>query len=247
MSVYAMIGRRRQGKSTLMRFTAERVPARLVFDPRRMFRGDPTAPVTTHQVVATTREEFQLACDRLFDQEVPEVVYSPVGDLDEGFLHYAAEMKRWIQNAPGRPIAFMIDEANQDFIDTNVADFQWAMRCCTWEVHHIMLTTHRPTDLPTKVRALVDHWCLFAVRQEHDLEMIRKRCGPEVATIVQQLPARHFVHWDDTDAVYEVKSDPEEWRRTIGSPIQIELPDDEEALGTLTGTGAPKPPQGSLW
>src|SRR5262245_15195609 len=153
--VYAIIGRRKQGKSTLMRWMGNRVPARLAFDPRRMFHGGPGAKV------ATTQAELQQYCDAMLDQALAEVVYSPAGDLQVGFQHYAIEVKRWIQEEPNRPIAFMVDEANKDFLDTDTDAFQWAMRCCTWEIHQIMLTTHRPVDLTTKVRALVDHWCLF--------------------------------------------------------------------------------------
>jgi len=241
--VYAIIGRRKQGKSTLMRFMGSRVPARMIFDPRRMFRAD------AHAVVATTREEFELACDRLLDQDVSEVVYSPSGSLQHGFGHFSEQMKRWIEEEPNRPIAFMIDEANKDFLDTDNDAFQWAMRCCHWEIHQIMLTTHRPVDLTTKVRALVDHWCLFAVRQEHDLGVVRERCSVEVANIVQQLAMREFVHWDDTTGRYEIKRDAESWRCTIGSPVQIELPDDDGSagLGSLPGDKPVAAPQGKLF
>lgn len=235
--IYAIIGRRRQGKSTLMRHMGSRVPARLIFDPRRMYHYGPGA------VVVTTRDGLQAECDRMLDQEVTEVVYSPAGDLDRAFLDYSAEMKRWVEEEPARPIAFMIDEANKEFIDTDNADFMWVVRCCTWEIHQIMLTAHRPVDLTTKVRAMVDHWCWFAVKQEHDLGVVRERCGTEVSLLVQQLGPREFLHWDDTDGKWVTVRDSESWRCDIGGPIQIELPGDDGAAGlrSLPGEG-PKPP-----
>lgn len=241
--VYAIIGRRLQGKSTLMRFTGSRVPARMILDPRRMFRSDP------HALVVTDLASFQLACDRMHDQEVAEVVYSPSGPLADAFANYAAEMKRWIEHEPNRPIAFMIDEANKDFLDFDNDDFQWSLRCCNWDLHHIMMTTHRPVDLSTKVRALVDHWCLFAVRQEHDLQVVRERCSPQVADIVQQLAAREFVHWNDAEGRYEVKRDAESWRCVIGAPAQIELPGDDgsNGLDSLPGDKPAPAPQGKLF
>lgn len=236
--VYAIIGRRKQGKSTLMRFMGSRVAARLVFDPRRMFHHGPGA------VAVRTQQELQLACDRLLDQDIAEVVYSPSGSLQDGFLHYSAEVKRWIEEEPGRPIAFMIDEANKDFLDTDNDAFQWAMRCCEWERHQIMLTTHRPVDLTTKVRALVDHWCLFAVRQEHDLSVIKERCNGEVYTLVQQLAAREFVHWDDTEGKHRVVRDSASWHMPIGGPAQIELPGEDGAAGLRTLPGDSRGPNG---
>jgi hypothetical protein len=220
--IYLVIGRREQGKTTLAYWMAERQPQQLVFDPRNM-------------IMKGTRchdeSSFQGACDRLLDQQLKTVVFSPRGNLQAGFEVYAAEVQRFIEQEPDRPIAFLVDEANKDFINTDVDSFQWAIRCCSREVHHIMMTAHRPVDFHTKIRALADHWCLFAIRQEDDLNKVRERCSPEVVQLVQRLEQRQFIHWNDAKGTYEAKLDPTTWRVEIGRPRYVELPGDDSTGG----------------
>ena len=75
----------------------------------------------------------------------------------------------------------------------------------------IVLTTHRPQDLPTHLRAVADVWCLFRTTQEHDLKVIEARCGADVARLVQDLKPYHFVSWNDAKGVLREHHTPETW------------------------------------
>lgn len=220
--IYLVIGRREQGKTTLAYWMAERQPQRLIFDPRNMIAKG----TRCHDPAA-----FREACDRFLDNELATVVYSPRGNLQAGFEVYANEVQRYIEQEPDRPCAFLIDEANKDFIDTDVDSFQWSIRCCAREVHHLYMTAHRPVDFSTKVRALADHWCLFAIRQEDDLAKVRERCSPQVVQLVQQLEQRQFIWWDDAKGTFEARLDPSTWKVEIGRPRYVELPGDDGTSG----------------
>jgi len=220
--VYDIIGRREQGKTTLMYYMGSKVAQRLTFDPRGI--------IAKGQRVRDAGELHDL-CDAMLDGQCAEVTFTPRGNLQTGFIAYAAEVRRWIEEAPDRPAAFLVDEANKDFIDTDIDSFQWAMRCCSREVHHIMLTAHRPSDITTRVRALTDHWCVFAVRQEHDLAVLKERMSAEVVALVQKLEPRQFVWWNDAKGTFELKTDAASWHVPIRAPRMVELPGDTGIAG----------------
>jgi hypothetical protein len=190
------IGRRGMGKTTLCYRMTMKIERRLIFDPRGMIRANPDA------VIVTTRDEMKRAVREVQGGEYAEMIFTPSGDLDEGFDAFAYELRRWIVRTPELPVAVLIDEAS--FIDQRSKHFQWVVRCSPVETFHILMTCHRPLDLDTTVRAIADHWLIFQCRQEHDLKVIRERCSPEVADAVTRLAPRHFVHWNDGRAVMTV-------------------------------------------
>lgn len=184
------IGRRGKGKTTLAYRMMMKLDRRLMFDPRGMIRANVDA------VVVTTRSEMRRAVKEVQRGEIAEMIYTPSGDLDEGFAAFAEELRKWIVTTPELPVGVLIDEAS--FIDQRSRHFQWVVRCSPVETFHIVMTCHRPLDLDTTVRAIADHWMIFQCRQEHDLKVIRERCSPEVADAVARLgETRHFVHWND--------------------------------------------------
>lgn len=198
-----VIGRREQGKTTLAVYMAAKVPSRMVFDPRGMIRR-PGA------VVVHTADELGGAMDALRDDEVAEVVYTPVeDDLQAAFGAYSDELRLWIVERPHKKLVALVDEIS--FVSLDVPAFQWALRCSPRDRIHIILTCHRPADVPVSVRTITDMWVLFPARQEHDLEVIRRRCSPEVAERVTKLQARQFVVWDDATASSRVYDDPSAW------------------------------------
>jgi len=197
--VYLIIGRREQGKTTLAYRMASKLPRRLIFDPRGMIGGKRVM----------TGSDLQAACDRLADGEIQEVIHTPFGDAQAGFVQFASEAQRWVLEYPDQPLAILVDELA--FVDTKVVAFQWAMRCCKRDTIHILMTAHRPADVQTYIRALVDHWCLFAMRQEHDLDVIKERCSVDVYTAVQALEPRCFVQWDDAHSTSKLYTDPASW------------------------------------
>lgn len=232
------IGRRGKGKTTLAYRMTRKIPRRLIFDPRGMIRANVDA------VITTTRSEMVRAVREVQRGEYDEMIFTPSGDLDEGFHAFANELRRWIVTTPELPVAVLIDEAS--FIDQKSKHFQWVVRCSPVETFHILMTCHRPLDLDTTVRAIADHWLIFQCRQEHDLKVIRERCSPEVAAEVQRLQTRHFVHWDDGRAIMSINrfggtGGPNDWyiplRATIETrpePTDISEPGEEDTtMGRL--------------
>lgn len=205
--IYLVIGRRERGKTTLAYHMASKVPARLIFDPRRMImrpspraRNVPTSTTLTHAV------------DDVLDGSLDEMVYGPTEDrIENAFARFARECKRWVLEAPDSPVAIVIDEAS--FADLTLPTWHWVMRCSRREHTHIFLTAHRPVEpeIPVSVRSIADHWLLFACRQEHDLKVIEKRCSPAVAQTVQTLQSREFVHWDDERAIAKTQKQSGAW------------------------------------
>lgn len=206
-------GRRLMGKTTLAMHIAERIDgARLVLDPRRLIRR-PGA------VVARSAAALHRAIPQLRSGEFPEVVYSPTEDLPEAFAAFAAELRAWAADPPeGIDLAAVIDEASfYGALEAN-ADFMFAVKCSDPATFHLVLTCHRPSDLPPDVRALLNHWCIFRTTQEHDLDVIRRRCTADVVTLVQRLSDRSFVDWNDDDGTYDLHTHPAIWHTVLTVP-----------------------------
>ncbi|MGH9373373.1 MAG: hypothetical protein ACRD15_17775 [Vicinamibacterales bacterium] len=198
-----VIGRREQGKTTLAVYMASKVPARMIFDPRGMIRR-PGA------VIVHTAEDLRSAMDALAEGEIAEVVYAPhEDDLEEAFRAFSEELRLWIIERPRQKLAALVDEIS--FVSLDVPAFEWACKCSLRDRIHIIMTCHRPADVPVPVRTIADTWMLFPCRQEHDLDTIKRRCSPAVADKVAKLHDRQFVVWDDTNASSRVYDDPSGW------------------------------------
>lgn len=204
-----VFGRREQGKTTLGYKLAHDRPRRLIFDPRGMI-GDSRD---------VTLAELRGSCDLLHSGAVSEVIYTPRDDSRLAFPGFAAEIQNWIEVFPDQSLAVMVDEAT--LAEPQRAEaFMWAIRCCRRQVVDIIVTAHRPKDVHTDIRALSDNWCIFAVRQEHDLAVVEERCTVDVVAQVQRLEPRQFIHWDDAKGVAERYPVPSAWY----IPLQREFP-----------------------
>ena len=191
--IHLSIGRRTRGKTTLAVWGANRIRRRMIFDPRGMCRFGTTV---------TTYDGLIGAYSDLCDGWRSEIVFTPDGDVQSGFELFAWHARQWVKRFPRRELAIVVDEAA--FVSTDVESFMWVLRCSDPEIVQVFLTAHRPSDIRTNVRAIADHWFLFAVRQEHDLDVVISRCGPEVQRVVKELQGREFVHWDDTTSAATV-------------------------------------------
>lgn len=207
--IYLNLGRREQGKTTLAYYLVSKQPTRVIFDPRGLF---PTA----HRL--TTSDEVSSAFDRLYDthpdaerrQDV-ELVITPEVDVQGLFEVTSREVKGWLQ--AGHPIAFLVDEVSmvQTYIRGEFHEFNWILRLCPRQQAIIVLTAHRPVDVSVDVRAISDVWLLFAMTQEHDLNVIKQRCSPDVAALLPRLATYHFVQWDEGKGTGTVNKNPAGW------------------------------------
>ncbi len=202
--IYALIGRRELGKTTLAMFLARKFAKRVALDPRGMIHF-PTA-----ERVYTAGEASDAVAEMLDDPRVAEVIYQPTeDDLDGAFQQFAEGLKAASLEFPEKTWAIVIDEAS--FFDLNAPSFQWLLKCTPRERVHIFITAHRPQDVPTRVRAITDHWLVFSIRQEHDLKALRDRNERFANVVAHQLAGRDFAHWDDALAELSINRTPDKW------------------------------------
>jgi hypothetical protein len=119
-------------------------------------------------------------------------------------------------NDKTRTLAVVIDESS---LITDLSDWSYVFRGSPRERTTIILTTHRPQDVPTFVRALADYWCIFRITQEHDLDVVRKRCGDRVAELVTGLAPFEFVSWDDARGEYLIHRDGNQWKHPANPAV----------------------------
>lgn len=195
--IYLIVGRRKRGKTTLgVYMTRKECNRRLIFDSRNMV---PACPGQMR--VRSATDLIEQAMPMLADGELQEVVYAPADhELDRPFRVFAGELSRWTDEHPNVPLNVLIDELG--FIEDGRRDppvFRRALRNCEPEIVNVFITCHRPNDIPVNTRSIADFWCLFHCVQEHDIEVIQKRCGPAIVAQVQKLTARSFVKFDDAE------------------------------------------------
>lgn len=192
-------GRRTQGKTTLAYFLSLSKPTRVIFDPRRQF--DTTA----------IKLDDAIGLYELMDEE-EEILIQPTSDVKGTFLTVAQDFRDWTIDNPDEPAILLVDETR--FIDTpneNYEPFDAIIRFADRDQVDVILTSHRPGDISVDIRAISDYYCIFRVTQEHDLKVIRDRCGEEVVEIVCALPEKEFLVWNDGKATFHVNSDPRKW------------------------------------
>lgn len=248
--LYLDLGRRELGKTTLAVFMAQRVPFRIILDPRGMVSTDIGRRVRT-------REELTVAIDAMIEQECHEIIVTPLRDIPGMFEQVCAYVYAWSQDFPvkSRALAFVIDEARivnnarrpgdrtaAHVLETSDA-FDAVLRLTPRELIHTIVTAHRPADIPTDIRAIADQWLLFRATQEHDLKVIRERTNEAVVSHVMQLQPHQFVKWNDATSTWQIYANPAVWF--------VRLRPAYEASDDVLPEGAPAPshltPQKRLW
>ena len=196
------LGRRECGKTTLALWLVQSYPYTVYFDPRGLLPASSRA-VDVDGVIE--------AFDRLHDEETRAIVVTPARDVQRCFARTATEVKNWLDDFGDarRPLGFVVDELR--LVDPRADDFAWLLRCPPRDALTIVLTAHRPTDVPPDIRAIADVWCLFQTTEGRDVDLIRERCSPIVAESATHLAPRHFVSWDDRTAVQKFHTDPRRW------------------------------------
>jgi len=206
-----IFGRRYQGKTTLAINVADDVERRAILDPRGLVRRPGAVVVRS---VGALRQAFAA----LADDDFAELVYTPIESHPFAFEAFAAELRRWIVEHPDLELAVVVDEASFYGALDGFDDFMFAIKSCDVERFTTVITVHRPTELAVDVRALLNRWAIFRTTQEHDLDVVKKRCGADVAALVQELTDREYVEWDDDDGTYDVNRSPFIWYSELTPP-----------------------------
>ena len=203
--IYQLVGRRSVGKSTLALYLARQTSARVIIDPRGLFRGAP--------VRAENADEVSECFDRLTAGEIQEFAITAYDDPQALFRSSARHLQTWARGRTVRPLSVIVDEVRD--ADAECAAFDWVRRGCPRDKMHVLFTCHRPVDIPTRVRAIADHWCIFRTTQTHDLKSIEERCSTAVATTVGALQGRQFVHWNDEIGEMRISADETAWYTSL--------------------------------
>lgn len=201
--IYVITGRRELGKTTLARYLASKRTPQLIIDPRAQWKLSDGDRVT---------DDAALAGDAIDANEAivvqPRDLQSTVDDLGAVVQDFVSDRDR--------RLAVVFDEARLYKLHA----WDWVFRCCSRDNVVLILTAHRPQDIPTDIRAILDVWCIFRTTQQHDLQSIAERTSDACARVVASLPPRHFVSWDDAtiddERVMTVHRHPELWREPAG-------------------------------
>lgn len=230
------IGRRGQGKTTLAIYMARRSARRFILDPRGLVQQTPG-----DRLLSSSPTLIAQGVDRVVDDQVPELVITPTLNPQTAFDALVNELYEWLKRDPKASFTLVIDELR--FLpDLETAQFEWLLRCSQPDRVHIILTCHRPADIPVNVRAIADQWLIFRVTQEHDLKVIAER-SPRAAMAARHLEKREFVAWDDATGEYKVFKRPDQWFVPLG--VTVAPLDDPEA--TLGFAADPHGPQRKLF
>jgi hypothetical protein len=193
------IGRMGQGKSTIAYHIALQADTRVIVDPREQFH-------TTSDVIPDGETLFELLDER------EEIIVRPYLDVEESFASAMDETCSWIRSNPLEKIAVLADEARiLKLTDVEYPSFDWIVRSAGRESIDVIITAHRPSDIPVNIRAIAHYWFVFHTTQEHDLKVIAERAGDEAAEAVRLLRDRNVLVWNDSIGSWRIHTKPQTW------------------------------------
>lgn len=200
-----IIGRRRQGKSTLA-FSLARAENRtiIVFDPNDQYGNLPAvAPEAIGEWMQSSTP----------DSVVRVVPVDPVPDFET----LAAELDggdwRWGE------YTLILDECSMLMTSARLhPNLERYARTSPKDVS-VILTTHRTVDVHTLFRALSSDWFIFQQHLDRDLETIADNFGFDVAERSRSLAQYHLIHFwlaEGGTPEWSVWDKPNHWYVDIG-------------------------------
>lgn len=198
-----IIGRRRQGKSTLaLALATRKQKAVIVYDPNNQYGHIPIIPSLPEWMATAT----PTSVGRIIPSDVVADWETMVAELDGG-------MWRW------GDYSLIVDECSMLM---HPAKVHWALeryaRTSPKDVD-VILTTHRTVDVHTLFRALATDWFIFHQHLDRELDNIADTFGKDVANASKSLPNYHVIHfWLDAGGLpqYRIWDQPEKWYIDIG-------------------------------
>lgn len=241
------IGKREVGKTTFLFKMMEWAPTRVVIDPRGQFLDHTDAEYfgTDPGDPMLDRPRFREALDR-----AGKLIVFPRADVEGTVEAVCEELSDWTRAYPEERVALLLDEARSIFrgdarrIPPALDVF---MRESARGQTLILATAHRPTDLPTDYRAIMDLWIWFQLDFDDDLETVRRQCGEEAARRVGELgPRRALVV--DTRGGDRRRLVPYDDPTTWYTPLQAKAPAPAPlAPAATSATSAEAPARAYVW
>lgn len=200
-----IIGRRRQGKSTLAYSLAmSHKRTVLIFDPNDQYGNVPAITVEALPEWMANSNPASLA------RIVP---IDPVADWEAIAAELDGGAWRWgdytliLDECSMLMSTGRINPALERYARTSPKDIS------------VILTTHRSVDVHTLFRALASDWWIFHQHLDRDLETLTDNFGHDVAAESARLPEYHVIHfWLDTGGVprWVTWDKPRQWFADIG-------------------------------
>ena len=200
-----VIGRRRQGKSTLALALAKaKRQTVIVFDPNDQYG----------KLEHVALKSFPGWMEASHPGSVCRILPSdPKADFDA--LTATLDGGHWAWGE----YTLIVDECSMLMSSTYVHPvLERYARTSPKDVHTI-LTTHRAVDVNTLYRALATDWFFFHQHLDRDVENISDNFGADVAVESRSLPEYHLIHyWLDPGGLprHETWDKPQEWFIDIG-------------------------------
>jgi hypothetical protein len=202
-----VIGRRELGKTTFAVNLSRHYSTRVLWDPRHM--------IQTSRVIITESNLVDLYA--ALDTE-PEIIVRPHFDKEKAFEEMCLIIYQWLQANPGEQFCLLIDESR--FLPEPEKDqhFDFIVRCLPSSQVMVILTCHGVVDVSPDLRRISDHWILFHLTMESDLDRVRERCGDIVAKEVSELKPFEYVVWNDQRGEWRKETKKETWYVKLNVP-----------------------------
>lgn len=199
-----IIGRRRQGKSTLALSLARAYDrTTIVFDPNDQFGAVPII----EDLVVWMGDSDERSIGRIVPSEKPDEAFSDIAAVLDG--------GRWNWS----DYVLIVDEASMlmspSWIHPNLERYA---RTAPKDVR-IILTTHRPVDIHSLIRGLATDWYIFQQVLARDLKAIEDQFGADIAALTKGLPLYNVLHyWTEAGGTpaHVVWDKPADWYIDIG-------------------------------
>lgn len=200
-----IVGRRRQGKSTLaFRLATRSGKTIIVYDPNNQYEDLPVVELEQLEEWLETSPPGSIC--RIMPVD-PTNDWKILADILDGGSW------RW------GDYALLLDECSMLMSNHKLdANLERYARTSPKDVE-VYLTTHRVTDVNILFRSLATDWFFFNQYQELDMDVITKNQGADVAAATASLAEYHVVHWwidKGGTPKFTVWRDPSEWFIQIG-------------------------------
>lgn len=202
-----IIGRRRQGKSTLaLALARAKAQSTIIFDPNDQFQNIEKLE-SVEALPQWLENSGPDSIIRLVPQPPVEETWQALADILDGGEWAWADYTLILDECSMLMQPQSLDEKLERFA-----------RTCPNDVH-LVLTTHRPRDVHPLFRALATDWFVFQSTIDLDQRVLKDNFGPQLADAVRGLPRYHVAHyWLETGGQprVEVWDRPQEWFVDIG-------------------------------
>lgn len=199
-----IVGRRRQGKSTLALALAKaKHQTIIIFDPNNQFCN-----IDRIDNLETWLENADSASvGRIVPDPPVEDAWIQIADILDGGQWKWAEYSLILDEASMLMGPHNLDDRLERFARTSPKDI------------NLILTTHRARDINPLFRALATDWFVFQTNIALDVESVRKNFGDELADVIPTLPKYHVAHYwlsDGGEAKVSIWDKPQDWYIDIG-------------------------------